>query len=87
MPNKRIPLFISSSIYNGNISIYCNENPVFRAGGNFFIFQLKSLPKDKLFIDFKFNQKNNEVGQTEIIDDIFIALVNITTLASAVLLD
>ncbi|MFN7181240.1 MAG: hypothetical protein ACK4NF_00995, partial [Planctomycetota bacterium] len=84
-PKEKIPLFMSCSIYNGTPGIYINDTPLFFVGGNLFTFPATLSSRDKSIIDIKFNKKEKEDGKTEIIDDIYIALVNVSVISTTVL--
>lgn len=83
-PNVKtfIPLFVSTSIYNGSIGIYYGDLPALSLGGNIFTFTKAAVPEKHSSFSIKFQQKDTETGISEIIDDIYIATINQTIIST-----
>ncbi len=79
------PIFVSSSIYNGTIGIYYNDLPASWLGGNLFTFTAKGSVTDKSYLYLKFGHKETETGLTEIIDDVYIATINLSVISATTL--
>lgn len=79
------PIFVSSSIYNGTIGIYYDDLPALWLGGNLFTFTAKGPTTEKSYLYIRFGRKEVETGSTEIIDDLYIATVNLSIISTTTL--